>query len=37
MMLDVLSAQAAGIVWPIIVMLAGVQFICSGKCKRCST
>ena len=35
--LDVISPKAAGIAWPIIVILAGLQSIFRSKCKCCNT
>ena len=34
--LDVLSPKAAGIAWPIIVMLAGLKSIFGRNCKCCN-
>ena len=33
--LDVISPKAAGIAWPIIVMLAGLKSIFGSNCKCC--
>jgi len=33
--LDVLSAGTVDIVWPIIVIAAGLKAICVGRCKCC--
>jgi len=35
--LDVLSNHAAGIIWPIIVILAGLQMLFGRMCKCCAT
>ena len=34
--LEVISNHTAAIIWPIIVMLAGIKTICGRMCKCCS-
>lgn len=34
--LDVISPKVAGIAWPIIVMLAGLQSMFGNKCNCCN-
>ena len=35
--LDVITPKVAGIAWPVIVILAGLQSMFSRACKCCST
>ena len=35
--LDVLSAKHAGILWPFLVLLMGIQIVFRNKCKCCTT
>ena len=35
--LGVISFHTAAIVWPVIVILAGLQFLLRGLCKCCQT
>ena len=35
--LGVISFHTAAIAWPVIVILAGIQFLLRGLCKCCQT
>ena len=35
--LDVLSARLVGILWPLLVLLTGIQIVFRNKCKCCTT
>lgn len=34
--LDVVSPRAAGIIWPFLVLLMGIQIVFRNKCKCCT-
>jgi len=34
--LDVVSARFVGILWPFLVLLAGIQIVFRNKCKCCT-
>ncbi len=34
--LDILSADTVQLVWPFIIILAGLKSMCAGGCKCCS-
>jgi hypothetical protein len=34
--LDVLSARLVGILWPFLVLVAGIQIVFRNKCKCCT-